>query len=205
MEIKFLEGVEHIRKKPNMYVKNNTNTSQAKSDLIIGSLCLAIDHVVNKLANKINIKIIENKHVLIDVIGEGLEVKIDNKKYFEYNDNITASLLLIAVCKNNKNIKFLEQLCEDFMMPTVVAFTKKFVLRNYWNGIKYEVKTGKGRLIKPLEKIAFTNKTGFSMSYEIDDEILSNKFVDIKYLKSVLCKISNLIGKNCFFLETKEG
>ncbi|WGH27071.1 MAG: DNA gyrase subunit B [Candidatus Shikimatogenerans bostrichidophilus] len=199
--IQYYENIEHIRKRPSMYI----------GDVNINGLHHILYELINNSLDEYlegyckNIIIIINNDTTITIKDDGRGIPIDNFKY--KNKNISA--LEIVMTKIGSGSKF-DKLSYKYSsglhgvgLSCVNALSKKLTILIYKNNYIYKQKYIKGKPLYKVKKIGETKKTGTKIKYTIDKNIFIYKKYNYKLIYNYLKELS-FINKNLiFFLHDK--
>ncbi|MDH3004492.1 MAG: DNA gyrase subunit B [Candidatus Shikimatogenerans sp. JK-2022] len=197
--IEYLEGIEHIRKRPSMYI-GDINI-KGLHHLFYELLDNSLDEYLEGYCNKIKIIINNNKSITIEDNGRGIPI--------DYNKKLNKTALELVLTKigaggkfNKKNYKISSGL-HGVGLSCVNALSKKLVIKIYRNNKIYKQIYSKGKPISKLEIKGKTKKNGTKIKYIIDDKIFKYKKYEYKIIYNKLKEISFLNKKLNFFLYDK--
>ncbi|WGH27583.1 MAG: toprim domain-containing protein [Candidatus Shikimatogenerans bostrichidophilus] len=199
--IKYFKNIEHIRKRPSMYIGDiNIN---GLHHILYEVLNNSLDEYSMGFCNQIFVIINNNKSITIEDNGRGIPIDIYKKK--------KKSALEIIMTKIGSGGKF-DKSSYKFSsglhgvgLSCVNALSKKLVIKIYRNNLIYKQKYYKGN---PLYNVKVINKNkikknGTKIKYTIDDSIFKytkyNYNLILKYLEEL-----SFLNKNLkFFLYDK--
>ncbi|BDT61567.1 MAG: DNA gyrase subunit B [Flavobacteriales endosymbiont of Rhyzopertha dominica] len=197
--IQYLEGIEHIRKRPTMYIGdvNINGLHHIFYELLHNSL----DEYLEGYCKNIFIIINNNKSITIKDDGRGIPVdkfKKENK-----------SALEIVMTKIGAGGKF-DKLSYKYSsglhgigLSCVNALSKKLIIKVYRNGLIYKQKYNRGKPLYNIKIIGKTKKTGTKINYEIDDKIFLYKKYNFKIIYNYLKEITFINKKLNIYLYDK--
>jgi len=182
--IQTLEGMEHVRLRPQMYfedcfLENNLNS------LVFGSLCPAIDEYFDNICDEIFVYVDKNSLKIKYNAGMSLEKSWDLTK-------AECIMTKIGACSNEKkHLKVGDEFCR-VGMAIINAVSEKCELKTIWNKQKGHFIFEKGKTIfREISEIEiFEDST--TISFEIDKEVFGKSIFELNDLQ---LKINSLKDK----------
>lgn len=173
--IQVIEGLEHVRQRPGMYI--GTTGIKGLHHLVWEIVDNAIDEVMNGFANKISVKI--NKDGSISIADNGRGIPVDKHP----TEKIPAVRLVFEVLGaggkfGNGSYKTSGGL-HGVGAAVVNALSEWLKVRVYRDSKIYEVKYKKSKLVQDLKVVGKTKKTGTEVSFLPDKKIF--KSIEFKY------------------------
>lgn len=176
--IKLLEGIDHVRLRPSMYIGDTG--IKGLHHLIYEIIDNSIDEALAGFCNKISI-ILENHNNYITIIDNGRGIPID------MHEQEMKTALELVMTKIGAGGKFDQKSYKisgglhGIGLSCVNALSEKLIARIYRNKTIYEQKYKKGVPINKIKKIGHTNKRGTSITFKPDKSIF--QIIDYKYDK----------------------
>ncbi|MDH3004650.1 MAG: DNA gyrase subunit B [Candidatus Shikimatogenerans sp. JK-2022] len=186
--IQYLEGIEHIRKRPSMYI-GDTNIN-GLHHLLYELLDNSLDEFLEGYCTKITIII--NKNDTITIVDNGRGIPID------YHKKLKKTALELVMTKIGAGGKFdnssykISSGLHGVGLSCVNALSKKLIVKVYRNNIIYKQIYSKGVALTKLKKIGKTLKTGTKILFTIDDKIFKYKNFNFKIIYNKLKEVSFL-------------
>ncbi|WGH24582.1 MAG: DNA gyrase subunit B [Candidatus Shikimatogenerans bostrichidophilus] len=185
--IQYLEGIDHIRKRPSMYI-GDTNIN-GLHHLLYELLDNSLDEFLEGYCNKIKIIIFKNDKISIEDNGRGIPIDYNKK-----NKKTALELVLTKIGAggkfDNKTYKISSGL-HGVGLSCVNALSKKLNINIFRNNKIYNQIYSKGKPITKLKILGYTYKTGTRIKFTIDNKIF-------KYRKFNYNIIVNKLKEICF-------
>ncbi|WOX79229.1 DNA gyrase/topoisomerase IV subunit B [Candidatus Shikimatogenerans bostrichidophilus] len=178
--IKYLNSIEHIRKRPSMYIGDvNIN---GLHHLFFELLDNSLDEYLEGYCKNIYVTINNDTTITIEDDGRGIPIDI-------YKNNKKSALELVmtkigAGGKFDKSSYKYSSGLHGVGLSCVNALSKKIKVEIYRNNLIYEQKYSKGYPLYNIKVKGKTNKSGTKIKYVIDDEI----FIYKKYNYNIIYK-----------------
>ncbi|WGH24950.1 MAG: DNA gyrase subunit B [Candidatus Shikimatogenerans bostrichidophilus] len=189
--IEYLEGIEHIRKRPSMYIGdiNKYGLHHLIYELIDNSL----DEYMAGYCNKIKVIINSDDTIIIEDNGRGIPIDF-HKKYNKTALEIVLTKVGAGGKFNNNSYKVSSGL-HGVGLSCVNALSKKLIINIFRNKKKYKQIYSKGKPISKLKIIGDTYKSGTKIKYTIDKTIFKYHKYSYKIIYNKLKEIS-FLNKN---------
>lgn len=189
--IKVLEGLEPVRKRPGMYI--GSTDIRGLHHLLWELLDNSIDEVMAGFANKIIITLHSNNIVSIEDNGRG--IPIDINKNTGLSGVETVFTVLHAGGKFDDSIYKTSGGLHGVGSSVVNALSDLVICQVSRNSKKYEAKFASGgKIIQHLKEIGTTNKTGTKILFHPDPIIFGDLKFDEKIIRERLLESSFLFN-----------
>ncbi len=189
--IKVLEGLEPVRKRPGMYI--GSTDIRGLHHLLWELLDNSIDEVMAGFANKIIITLHSNNIVSIEDNGRG--IPIDINKNTGLSGVETVFTVLHAGGKFDDSVYKTSGGLHGVGSSVVNALSDLVICQVSRNGKKYEAKFASGgKIIQHLKEIGTTNKTGTKILFHPDPIIFGDLKFDEKIIRERLLESSFLFN-----------
>lgn len=189
--IKVLEGLEPVRKRPGMYI--GSTDIRGLHHLLWELLDNSIDEVMAGFANKIIITLHSNNIVSIEDNGRG--IPIDINKNTGLSGVETVFTVLHAGGKFDDSVYKTSGGLHGVGSSVVNALSDLVICQVSRNGKKYESKFANGgKIIQHLKEIGTTNKTGTKILFHPDPIIFGDLKFDEKIIRERLLESSFLFN-----------
>jgi DNA gyrase subunit B len=190
--IKILEGLEAVRKRPAMYI-GGTGV-EGLNHLVFELVDNSVDEAIAGYCSEVEVTIHINNSVTVADNGRGIPVDIHPDK------NISAAEVVMTVLhaggKFDKDTYKVSAGLHGVGVSVVNALSNKLSLEIKRNGQTYFQKYEKGKPLKPLEKIGKSETSGTKITFLPDDTIftelsfgydsLSNRLRELSFLNKGL-------------------
>ncbi|MDH3004695.1 MAG: DNA gyrase subunit B [Candidatus Shikimatogenerans sp. JK-2022] len=186
--IKYLDGIEHIRKRPSMYI-GNTNIV-GLHHLFYELLDNSLDEYLEGYCKKIIVKINSFDTITIEDDGRGIPVD-----YHKKEKKTALELVLTKIGAGGKFDKSSYKISSGLHgigLSCVNALSKKFLVKIYRNNNIYKQLYSKGKPIYNLKIVGKTFKRGTKIRYKVDSKIFKNCKYNYKIIKNKLKEITFL-------------
>ncbi|WGH25132.1 MAG: DNA gyrase subunit B [Candidatus Shikimatogenerans bostrichidophilus] len=198
--IQYLESIEHIRKRPSMYIGDiNIN---GLHHLLYELLDNSLDEYLEGYCNKIIIYINKNDTITIEDNGRGIPI--------DYHKKIKKTALELVLTKIGAGGKFdkssykISSGLHGVGLSCVNALSKLLIVTIYRNNYIYKQIYSKGKALTKLKILGKTKKTGTRIKYTIDDNIFNYKKYNYNIIYNKLKEISFLNkGLKIFFYDKR--
>ena len=189
--IKVLEGLEPVRKRPGMYI--GSTDIRGLHHLLWELLDNSIDEVMAGFANKIIITLHSNNIVSIEDNGRG--IPIDINKNTGLSGVETVFTVLHAGGKFDDSVYKTSGGLHGVGSSVVNALSDLVICQVSRNSKKYEAKFASGgKIIQHLKEIGTTNKTGTKILFHPDPIIFGDLKFDEKIIRERLLESSFLFN-----------
>lgn len=189
--IKVLEGLEPVRKRPGMYI--GSTDIRGLHHLLWELLDNSIDEVMAGFANKIIITLHSNNIVSIEDNGRG--IPIDINKNTGLSGVETVFTVLHAGGKFDDSVYKTSGGLHGVGSSVVNALSDLVICQVSRNSKKYEAKFASGgKIIQHLKEIGTTNKTGTKILFHPDPIIFGDLKFDEKIIRERILESSFLFN-----------
>jgi len=177
-DIKVLEGLEAVRKRPGMYIGDTS--SRGLHHLVYEILDNSVDEALVGACNRIEIIIDEDNSVTVIDNGRGIPVDI--------MENYNESALTIVLTKLHAGGKFggsgykVSGGLHGVGVSVVNALSERLVAEVKREGKIYKQEFSRGKPITGVEVVGQTNETGTSIHFKPDPEI----FEDVRFNSEII-------------------
>ncbi|MDE5617459.1 MAG: DNA topoisomerase IV subunit B [Ureaplasma sp.] len=190
-DIKVLEGLEPVRKRPGMYI--GSTDIKGLHHLLWELLDNSIDEVMAGFANKIIITLHPNNIISIEDNGRGIPVDINKNTGLSGVE--TVFTILHAGGKFDDSIYKTSGGLHGVGSSVVNALSDLLICQISRNSKKYEVKFANGgKIIQNLKEIGIINKTGTKILFHPDPIIFGNIKFDERIIRDRLLESSFLFN-----------
>ncbi|WGH25678.1 MAG: DNA gyrase subunit B [Candidatus Shikimatogenerans bostrichidophilus] len=199
-KIQYLESIEHIRKRPSMYIGDvNIN---GLHHLFYEILDNSLDEFLEGYCKNIFVTINSNESITVEDDGRGIPIDLHKK------ENKTALELVMtkigAGGKFDKSLYKFSSGLHGVGLSCVNALSKHLIVEIYKNNNIYRQEYSKGKPLYDINIIGKTNKNGTKITYKIDDKIIKYKIYNYDIIYNRLKEISFLNkGINILFLDKR--
>jgi DNA gyrase subunit B len=185
--IKVLKGLEACRKRPGMYIGN---IEDGVFQLLKEVLDNSIDEYLGKHCDKIDITFGKDGYATVSDNGRGIPVDIHE------GEGISAAVVIMtqlhAGGKLDQESYKISGGLHGVGVSVVNALSKDLELRIYKDGKEYFLSFSKGDLVQDITEIGPTKKTGTSVRFIPDEEILPDQTFNLEQVKKRISELAYL-------------
>lgn len=192
--IKVLDGLEHVRKRPSMYI--GSTSSAGLHHLVFEVVDNSIDEAMAGFCNEITV--ILRKNSSITVIDNGRGIPVDEHPQLHVSGVEVALTKLNAGGKFDAKVYHVSGGLHGVGVSVVNALSKYLKVIVKRNGIVYEQEYERGKPLYPLREVGnvLPNEIGTEITFipddtifetvEFDENIIKEKLKELAYLNKVL-------------------
>ncbi|MEF3245000.1 MAG: DNA topoisomerase (ATP-hydrolyzing) subunit B [Caldisericaceae bacterium] len=202
--IKVLDGLEHVRKRPSMYI--GSTSSAGLHHLVFEVVDNSIDEAMAGFCNEITV--ILRKNSSITVIDNGRGIPVDEHPQLHVSGVEVALTKLNAGGKFDAKVYHVSGGLHGVGVSVVNALSKYLKVTVKRNGIIYEQEYERGKPLYPLREVGnvLPNETGTEITFIPDDTIFETVEFDESIIKEKLKELAYLNkGLRIHFLNEKKG
>ncbi|MGR1082436.1 DNA topoisomerase (ATP-hydrolyzing) subunit B [Olegusella massiliensis] len=181
-DIKILEGLEAVRKRPGMYI--GTTSSAGLHHLVWEIVDNAVDEAMAGFCNKIKVTIHPDNSISVEDNGRGIPVANHPKKRMPTLEVVLT--ILHAGGKFDNNAYKVSGGLHGVGISVVNALSKRLVAQVKRDGGIFEMEFSRGKTTKKMEKIAKSKATGTTITFWPDDMIFETTTYDFDTLRDRL-------------------
>ncbi len=202
--IKVLDGLEHVRKRPSMYI--GSTSSAGLHHLVFEVVDNSIDEAMAGFCNEITV--ILRKNSSITVIDNGRGIPVDEHPQLHVSGVEVALTKLNAGGKFDAKVYHVSGGLHGVGVSVVNALSKYLKVIVKRNGIVYEQEYERGKPLYPLREVGnvLPNEIGTEITFIPDDTIFETVEFDENIIKEKLKELAYLNkGLRIHFLNEKKG
>lgn len=199
--IRSLEGIEHIRLRPSMYIGDVG--LRGLHHLVYEVIDNSVDEALAGFCDRIWVKIHENGFISVLDNGRGIPIGIHKKEGKSALEVVMTKIG--AGGKFDKNSYKVSGGLHGVGISCVNALSKKLIVTVYRNGKIYQQEYYKGTAAFPVKCMGNTNMRGTRIHYIADDSIFNNITYDYEILSNRLKELSFLNKGLHLFLEDERN
>ncbi|WP_185869856.1 DNA topoisomerase (ATP-hydrolyzing) subunit B [Blattabacterium cuenoti] len=200
--IQSLEGIEHIRLRPSMYIGDVG--VRGLHHLVYEVIDNSVDEALAGYCNKIWVTIHKNGFITVLDNGRGIPVEIHKKEGISALEVVMTKIG--AGGKFDKNSYKVSGGLHGVGISCVNALSKKLIVTIYRNGKIYEQEYLKGKAIYSVKCLEETNMQGTKISYIADNSIFNSITYNYEILANRLKELSFLNkGLHLFLIDERNN
>ncbi|PMP81737.1 MAG: DNA topoisomerase IV subunit B, partial [Caldisericum exile] len=202
--LKVLEGLEHVRKRPSMYI--GSTSESGLHHLVFEVVDNSIDEAMAGFCTEITVKM--GRDGSITIIDNGRGIPVDEHPELHISGVEVALTKLNAVGKFEGKVYHVSGGLHGVGVSVVNALSKHLKVRVYRNGKIYEQEYVRGKPLYPLKEVgnSLFNNTGTEITFIPDDEIFETVEFKEEIIKEKLKELAYLNkGLKIKFINEKTG
>ena len=191
--IQALEGMEHVRKRPSMYIGDVG--SRGLHHLVYEVVDNSIDEAMAGYCTSISLEINNDSSLTVEDNGRGIPVDLHKKEGISALEVVMTKIG--AGGKFDKDSYKVSGGLHGVGVSCVNALSELLVAKVFRDGKEYEQSYSKGKPIEPVKEIGNSNKRGTLVTFtpdkeifkevtEFEYEILSNRMRELSFLNKGL-------------------
>ena len=198
-EIKVLEGLEAVRKRPGMYI--GTTSSAGLHHLVWEIVDNSVDEAMAGFCTKIKVTVHPDNSVTVEDNGRGIPVAKHPQKKISTLE-VVLTILHAGGKFDNQAYKVSGGL-HGVGVSVVNALSKKMVVQVKRDGGIYEMQFARGKTTEKLKELGKTKTTGTTITFWPDDTIFETTVYDYDTLHDRLQE-TGFLNKNLKIILTDE-
>jgi DNA gyrase subunit B len=198
-EIKVLEGLEAVRKRPGMYI--GTTSSAGLHHLVWEIVDNSVDEAMAGFCTKIKVTVHPDNSVTVEDNGRGIPVAKHPQKKISTLE-VVLTILHAGGKFDNQAYKVSGGL-HGVGVSVVNALSKKMVVQVKRDGGIYEMQFARGKTTEKLKELGKTKTTGTTITFWPDDTIFETTVYDYDTLHDRLQETA-FLNKNLKIILTDE-
>ena len=198
-EIKVLEGLEAVRKRPGMYI--GTTSSAGLHHLVWEIVDNSVDEAMADFCTKIKVTVHPDNSVTVEDNGRGIPVAKHPQKKISTLE-VVLTILHAGGKFDNQAYKVSGGL-HGVGVSVVNALSKKMVVQVKRDGGIYEMQFARGKTTEKLKELGKTKTTGTTITFWPDDTIFETTVYDYDTLHDRLQETA-FLNKNLKIILTDE-
>lgn len=187
-QIQILEGLEAVRKRPGMYI--GSTSSRGLHHLVYEIVDNAVDEALAGYCSLIDVSINPDNSITVIDNGRGIPVG-ENKKKGVSSVEVVFTILHAGGKFGGGGYKVSGGL-HGVGASVVNALSEYLEVTVEIEGKKYYQKFERGKVVKPLEMVGTTDRTGTTVTFLPDNEIFEESVYDYAILKNRLREMAFL-------------
>lgn len=198
-EIKVLEGLDPVRKRPGMYI--GTTSAAGLHHLVWEIVDNSVDEAMAGYCTTIDVVVHADNSITVQDNGRGIPVEIHPQKKIPTLE-VVLTILHAGGKFDNAAYKVSGGL-HGVGVSVVNALSKKLIARVSRDGGIFEMEFARGKVTKKMEQVGTTDKTGTSITFWPDDMIFETCIYNIDTLHDRLQETA-FLNKNLRITLTDE-
>ena len=182
-DIKILEGLEAVRKRPGMYI--GTTSSAGLHHLVWEIVDNAVDEAMAGYCTKIKVTVHPDNSITVEDNGRGIPVAKHPQKRSMSTLEVVLTILHAGGKFDNNAYKVSGGL-HGVGVSVVNALSSKLIARVKRDGVISEMEFSRGKTVKKLEVVGKTRTTGTTITFWPDDLIFETTVFDYDVLRDRL-------------------
>ncbi len=187
-QIQILEGLEAVRKRPGMYI--GSTSSRGLHHLVYEIVDNAVDEALAGYCNTIDVSINPDNSITVIDNGRGIPVEVNKKKGISTVEVVFT--ILHAGGKFGGGGYKVSGGLHGVGASVVNALSEWLEVVVELDGKRYEQRYERGKVIKPLQMVGDSDRTGTTVSFLPDKQIFEETVFDYEVLKQRLREMAFL-------------
>ena len=187
-EIKILEGLEAVRKRPGMYI--GSTSASGLHHLVYEVVDNSVDEALAGFCTKISVTIHADNSITVVDNGRGIPVGKHPVKKIPTLEVVMT--ILHAGGKFDNNAYKVSGGLHGVGISVVNALSKRLVVQVKRDGGIYEMEFARGKTVRKMEKVGTSKATGTTTTFWPDDEIFETTVYDYDTLHDRLQEMAFL-------------
>lgn len=181
-EIKILEGLEAVRKRPGMYI--GTTSASGLHHLVWEIVDNSVDEAMAGFCTKIKVTIHADNSITVEDNGRGIPVGMHPQKKIPTLEVVLT--ILHAGGKFDNNAYKVSGGLHGVGVSVVNALSKKLIAQVKRDGKIYEMMFARGKTTQKMKEIGTTKTTGTTITFWPDEKIFETTIYNFETLQSRL-------------------
>ena len=198
-DIKILEGLEAVRKRPGMYI--GSTSASGLHHLVYEVVDNSVDEALDGFCTKIAVTIHPDNS--ITVVDNGRGIPVDKHPVKKIPTLEVVLTILHAGGKFDNNAYKVSGGLHGVGVSVVNALSKKMVVQVRRDGNVYEISLAKGKVTEKMHVVGKSKTTGTTVTFWPDDEIFETTVYDYDTLRDRLREMA-FLNKNLKITLTDE-